>query len=223
MSYSFSQFFSELSVTLIDIEIIAFKEIIAYINVGQEISIYISNSNAQTKTDKTAIDTGIFTDICKKSAIIAHQFIATTFEFFCHIPVFGAQFPLVGIIECIDGNETVVEDVTVEIPILVIIKKGSMCSESGIIQAIPCCLIGKMHFSIINPEFVLRIHTGLIACIANIDIQVTILINIYQGYARTPLLFIPETCRLRYIFKRPIAFIKIKFIGSHVGCKEHIR
>ena len=63
------------SVMIIEIQVIPFKKIIGHINIHPSILINISDGHPKAKTDHTAINTGLCTNIREMIPVISEKFI----------------------------------------------------------------------------------------------------------------------------------------------------
>src|SRR5690606_8372576 len=127
MIYPVFQFVFKCSILLIDVQVIPFKKIIGYIYIGVEIIIYITNGNSQAKTDQAAMYSCFPADVNKFAIIIPEKSVSSTFQKICDRPVLCRQVPLVGVVKCIDWDETVVNDKCVQVTIQIVVEKCSVC------------------------------------------------------------------------------------------------
>ena len=149
--------------------------------------------------------------------------IATTLPYRSHGPIGIGQISLIRIVQTIGRDGTVIDDKTIQVPIQVVIKKTYLCCVSRVIQTILCRGLGESEIVVVDEQLVFSqrwiVHAP---CIANINVEPSIVIDIRHYHTGTPLLFIAETCFVRNIFELEISFVKIKLITALVGGKKNV-
>jgi len=211
------------AVVLIDIEIIPFKEIVGYIDVGILIAIHITHGHTEAEADKGSVDTGILADVNVFTVIIPVQVIAAAFEKISYGPVGRTEFPFVGVVECINWNETVVDNEAIEITILIIIEECGVGGVAAFIcETVFSGFVGEGQIMIIDEELTFGFLTIDIAGVADEDVEPAIVVNVGHNDAGTPVTLGAEACFGGDVFELPVAFVEIEFIGAHVGGEENI-
>ena len=98
-----------------------------------------------------------------------------------------------------------------------------MGGVASFVQAILCRRFCKRSVFVVDVEFIFIADAFLITGITNINIQPTIGVEIGKHDAGAPFVSVQDTGFFRHVFKLPVAFVQIKFVGPHVGCEEYIR
>ena len=91
-------FLFESAIFLIDVQVIAFVKIVADVDIGVQVAIYVAHGHAKAKADKASVNTGRLTYIGKMAPIVAHQIAATTFQKIGYRPIFGTQAAVVAVV-----------------------------------------------------------------------------------------------------------------------------
>ena len=112
------QFFVESTVFLVEVEVVFFKKIIRHVDVGPAVAVDITNGNAEAEANFAAVNPRIFTDVDKLVAFVAVEFIASFF-------ITDVALAFHQIITS-DGFDGIVEQITIEVSVPVIVKKGGV-------------------------------------------------------------------------------------------------
>ena len=119
------EFLGKSAIALVEVEVVTFEEIIGYVDVGIIVPIDVTERHPESKTDQATVAARRFADVDKFTPIVAEQFIPSPLEKVFAGPVPSAQFPLVAVIEGIDGDKAIVEQVNVEVAIEVKIRPAA--------------------------------------------------------------------------------------------------
>ncbi len=110
-------YLAETAIPVVQVEVIVFKEIIAHIDVRIAIRIQVADAQAQTVSGLPLENTGFPADICKEAIVIPVK------------PVPGERIrdgPLASLAVVAVRVDGMVEQKQVEVPVQVIVKKGSL-------------------------------------------------------------------------------------------------
>ena len=195
MLHPLLQFILKGTVPLIDIQVIPFKKIIGDIYIRVVISIQVAYGNTQAKADQAAVDAGFFTYISKFSVVVPEQVIATTFQKIGNGPVSSPEVSLIGIVQCIDRDKTVVDNKAIQIPICIIIKKSGMGGIASFIgQSVFFRFICKTEILIIDKKLATGFCPINIPGITYKNIEPAILIDIHHHHTGAPVFLINKAC-----------------------------
>jgi len=149
--------------------------------------------------------------------------IAAAFEEIGHGPVGRAKITFVGVVEGVNGNETVVDDEAIEVTIHIVIEE---CGVGGIAafigQSVFRCFICERKVVVIDEELTLWFLSVDITGIADEDIKPAIVVHIGHDHTGAPIVLGTETRFGGNVFELPVAFIEEEFIWAHVGGEEYI-
>ena len=180
-------FLTKSAIFLVDIEVVSFIKIVGYVDIWVKVSIKIGDQNTKTKSDKTSVNAGFFADIHKFTVVIAQQHIAHTLKNIWNtFPVLRPYISLFRITKAANGDVAIVEDIGVQIPILVIIKKGGMCGKACFGQVVFFCFFGKGQIPIVDVEVVIVVIAFHVPCITDIDVQKAIVVDVHHNHSRGP-------------------------------------
>ena len=173
--YPLFNFFFKRAVFLVDIQVIPLKKVIGNIEIWPQVAIDITDSNAQSKANQAAINARGSGYIDKFTVVIAQEFVAAAFQKIAYRPVFGIHFPVIAVIQGIHRHKTVVQNITIQVAIEVVIKKSSVGGISILIQAVFSGFFYKNGYAIlytlIDKQFIFRLFVFIIACITHINIE----------------------------------------------------
>src|SRR5215203_1038954 len=154
------------------------------------IIVYIANSYAKSKTDKTTVNICFFANIIEMPVIITQQFIPSSFYKIFNRPVFRPLLSFVLIVQCVYRDETIVQDITIQVAITIIIEKSSVGSVAFFIQAIFLCFFSKCQVMVIDKKPIsVLLFPFIYASIADVDIQPTIIVDINHHHTCIPFSF----------------------------------
>ena len=207
MAHSVFQLFFEFAVFLVDVQIIFFVKIVTNIEVRPLIAVDVTNGDAKSEADKAAINTSLFAYIRKTPLVVSQQLITTSFQKIFYLPVFCPQFTFVGIVECVDRYKAIVEDIGIEVAVFIVVKKSGMGSVTPVVQTIFSGPFGECQILVIDEQLIGGFYAGLVACIAHIDIQPAVVVDIYHYHTRTPVYILLAKGCLGDVFKLEISLI----------------
>jgi hypothetical protein len=150
--------------------------------------------------------------------------IAAAFQHIGHIPLLCGQITLVGVVQGIHRDGTVVDDEAVQVAIAIVIKERSLRGIAIVIQPVFFCSFCKSKVVVIDEKLVPpQFRVKHIAGITDINIQPAVVVDINQYNTGTPLFFCRKTGSFRNIFKLKIPFVEVELVASLVGSKKNIR
>src|SRR5215470_14035221 len=111
------------SILLIDVHIVSLKIIIRDIDVWVTVIIYIPNCYAEPKADQASVNACLLGYVCEMSIVISQQMIPTAFPYCSYGPIRIGKISLIGVIQTVRRNGTVIDDKTIEVAIQIVVKK----------------------------------------------------------------------------------------------------
>ena len=145
MPHSAAHLFTESTISLIEVEIILLVVIIGNVEIRPAIVVKITGSHPQTEAQYVGYKACFSSHIRKFPSLIAHEFGSI-------IRILGGFHLWQGRAEAGIRLHRMIEDKTVEIPVLIIIKKDCLGRIGRIIEAVSCSLFGKMSITIVDEE-----------------------------------------------------------------------
>ena len=147
--HMFLQYLAESAVAVVDVEIIAFEEIVGNINIRPAIAVYIAYGNPQAEADRTAVYAGLLAHIDKISSVIAEQLITA------HRIALLTQVSFDP--EAGKRKHRIVEQVTIEVAVAVVIKKCGMHRKPLFGQAVLRSPLGKCEIAVVDEQLVVPV------------------------------------------------------------------
>src|SRR5690606_1053476 len=160
------------AVAIVDIKIIAFVEVIGNIHVRPTVLVDVPYRDAEPETDHASVNSGLFTHVNKTVSFVAIQFVPAQLV---------TDMSEVAITQCRDRAIGVVQDVTIEVTILVIVEECRMCGKAMVRKAVLSCLFREGQITVIDEELVFLIAAVDVAGVGDVDVEETI--RIYVGNA----------------------------------------
>ena len=210
-------------VALVDVEIVSFIRVVGDIDIGPAVAVDVGDHCAQPEADQRAMDAGFLRDFSEMTVVVAIKVVAAAFENWFDGPCRVDEVAPVGIIEGIHRNGAVLDHKAVEIAIAIIVKKGDLGSIGGDIETIFFCRLGECAIVVIDVQLVPAVAVTHVTGIANVDIEPAVVVDVDENRAGTPHAILLEPGFGGDVFELEISFIKIEFVGAHVGRKEDVR
>ncbi len=207
--------FPESAILLIDIKVILLVIVITDVNVGPVVAIEICNCNTQSKIEGTVKNSSSWGNLGKALAVVTKQFL--TIPCIPTISEWNEFLTEQGIFV-----HRVIQWKQVQVPVLIVIQKGTVCGISMICNAILFSPLGEGKVSVIHEQEVLSESLPLICWICHVNIQETISVYIGHDNPVAPGFHRRDTGFLRNILKAEIPLIQIKAVTYKVSSKEEV-
>ena len=122
-----------------------------------------------------------------------------------------------GILEFPYNHNVVIQQVHIKIAVLVKVKEGSMGGVTRIIESCLLTFFSKCQVAVVDEQFVSSFFRIAFAGIANINIEITVAVNVSHRDSGLPSAFTIYTGRYCNFFEFKIAKIQIKGVGLHIA------
>src|SRR5690606_37259 len=177
------------------------------------IQVEVRYGQSQAITVYAPVNPGLFTDIHKAAVVVAQQFVPGL------LAPFKAEVELAkGVL----GVYRMVEQVHIQVPVQVVVKKDGIGAVGIKIQSIFPGAFGKGAVPIVDIQFVVALeaidaHHG-----TDIDVQKAVPIDIGHGRSGVPTAVPPNAGLLGNVLEFEIAQVPVQPIGDLVAGKEYI-
>ena len=188
-------------------------KIVGHVNIRPAVVVEVANGNAQAKANFAAINARCGADVFKGIPVVAQQLVSREgiagIADVCAAVIFGI----------VDG---VVEEVTIQISIVIVVKKSSLGRKPHKIEAVFGSLFFEISFAVVDVQLVFTPHGFVLSHLAHVNIEFTIAVDIGHGNASRPAAILLNTRSGSGVFEAQSTLIDIEFVCPLIGRKKQI-
>ena len=152
MTHLVFRYFRKLSIFLVYVQVIAFKEVVRNINIGPIVIVHVADRNAQPEADQTAINASLLRYVLKTPfSCVVKKFLPR------HLVT---QVSNVLVVYFIDGIRTVFEQKHIQVAVAVVVKKSGVRRVPLVVEAVFSGFIPKSQVAIVYKQFVGAVVVG---------------------------------------------------------------